>query len=351
MGNSDDRRLRGLASLAHAVGRPATVQRLLETAADEVVRALSADSVSISRLEPGTWTLRTLVNAGVLGPNEERTPDAELYQLEDYRHFEPVFRHRRIWLASVTDPQADPADVSLLHELDKGSSLTAPLVVDGALWGELYAAWVDPAASSRTVSVAHVEAVTAILGGAISRALHTESLEHLAFSDPLTGLANRRALDIAADKAFADVPQAGGRRVSVVAADINDLKRVNDSVGHDHGDVVIKSVAAHLIRHFSGLYGSLVARVGGDEFTVLVPGHPVAAVTDVASELCAETRSLSGGIACGVASTVIRDRTRSPRPLFRAADRAMYRAKRERRYEPVVVSVTKGEPALSSTAK
>ncbi|MGI8615135.1 MAG: diguanylate cyclase domain-containing protein [Nocardioidaceae bacterium] len=55
------------------------------------------------------------------------------------------------------------------------------------------------------------------------------------------------------------------RLVSIVAFDVNGLKRVNDTVGHAEGDRLLTSVAALLIDHFSSLHGSLVARVGGDE--------------------------------------------------------------------------------------
>ena len=64
----------------------------------------------------------------------------------------------------------------------------------------------------------------------LSRRLREESLELLAYRDPLTGLLNRRALDEQAAQAF-DVPTGTSRSVTVVAVDINRLKHVNDTLG------------------------------------------------------------------------------------------------------------------------
>lgn len=338
MSQTQDARWQGLAALARVLGRAAHVDETLSVAADGLLAALDADSVSISRLEPGTWTLRTLINAGSLGPNEERLPTAEVYRLEDFAHFNHVFRDQRVWLSSLEDPDGDAADLSLLRELGKGSSLTAPLVVDGVLWGELYASWFAPIGAISAMHDGFLDALTAVLGGAISRALQTETLEGFAFRDALTGLANRRALDMAAEQMFA-VPRSGSqRRVSVVAADVNGLKTLNDSAGHHHGDMLIRGIAEQILRQFKPLYGSLAARVGGDEFTILVPGHPIDTVAEAAGKVCTEVQMLPGssGISCGVASGMLPAGGEPARVMFTAADKAMYEAKRAGAHAPVV---------------
>lgn len=330
MTQTDDQRWQGLASLARALGGSARVEGVLEIASEEILSALAADSVSISRLEPGTWTLRTLINAGSLGPLEQHKPSDEVYRLEEFAHFNHVFRDQRVWVASTSDPGADAADLSLLNSLGKGSSITAPVMVDGVLWGELYASWFSPMGAMAALHDGFLEALTAILGGAVSRALETETLEELAFLDPLTGLANRRSLDMAAEQAFRSVKSESHHRVSVVAADINGLKALNDAAGHQHGDALIRSVAALLVSHFKPLYGSLAARVGGDEFAVLIPGHPLVDITAATRDVCRKARALPGssGVSCGVASVIVDGSGSGPAELFSAADTAMYRAKR-----------------------
>jgi diguanylate cyclase (GGDEF)-like protein len=148
----------------------------------------------------------------------------------------------------------------------------------------------------------------------------------------MTGLANRRALDDAAAQVLGHLAEGTGRQVSVVAIDVNGLKAVNDTLGHDAGDQLLIAVAGLLTRHFSSMVGSLVARLGGDEFIVLVPSHAVQAVLAVANAFCAAAADLAvgAGVSCGVASATSDDRAVTASELFRAADQAQYEAKRRR---------------------
>jgi diguanylate cyclase (GGDEF)-like protein len=337
----DDARIRSLATVARALGRSAQLNAMVEIAAEEARLALEAASVSISRLEPGSGAVRTLINVGLLGPEEQRWPYDELYHLDDFRQLQGVVGELSIWTMSVDDPGADPGEVKLMRSLGKASSMGAPLVVDGTLWGELYATREVGDRAFDGGDTAYAETLSAILAGAISRALHVETLEQMAFRDPLTGTANRRALDDAAQRAFDSMAMRAGRRVIIVAVDVNRLKDVNDELGHAEGDRLLTSVASLLQQKFSGLHGSLVARVGGDEFIVLIPGHDLDQAMAAARELCfAATRlPLGFGVSCGVAVTKDDVRLTTAQALFQAADAALYLAKRESRTGPVLAEI------------
>jgi diguanylate cyclase (GGDEF)-like protein len=325
-------RIRSLAALARDTGRSGTLSEIIEVAAEGAREAIGAASVSVSRLESGTGVVRTLLNVGDLGPDEERWPADEAYPIDEFACLGLLTQGTVSWSTSLDDPDGDPREIELLRELGKGSSMGAPLVVDGVLWGELYATRRVSEPAFGEDDIAYLEALTAILAGGISRALREQSLEAMAYHDPLTGLANRRALDERADWAF-DHADGAARPVTVVVADINGLKRVNDTHGHLVGDQLIKSVGGAMLRHFSRLPGALVARVGGDEFTVLVVGHDPADVVTVADELCGLTWNLGtpATLSCGAASVLVGDgETLNPRELFAAGDRAQYVAKRGR---------------------
>jgi diguanylate cyclase (GGDEF)-like protein len=325
-----DARIRSLAAVARALGLSVQLNAMIEIAGEEALKALPAASLSISRLEQGTGAIRTLINVGRLGPDERRWPDNEVYRLEDFFFLQGVVGELRIWTMSLDDDEPEPGEAALLRSLGKGSSMGGPLIVDGKLWGELYATREVGEPRFNDGDLAYVEALAAILGGGISRALHVDTLEQMAFHDPLTGLANRRALDRAAAVAFDAVAEQAARTVSVVAVDINLLKEVNDQFGHAEGDRLLTSVAQILQRHFTPLHGSLVARVGGDEFTVLVPGHQIDRVRAAAAAVCDDTAAMpiGTGISCGMATTTIGIDDVGAEEMFRRADQAQYRAKR-----------------------
>ncbi len=318
--------------MARALALSVRLDQMLELAAEEAVKALNASSVSISCLKPGTGALHTMINVGELSPTEVRLPTDEIYQFADYPQAQALVSELRIWITQVDDPAGDPGEVALLRTLGKSSSMAAPLVVDGQLWGELYATRNEWLTGFSELDVAYAEALAAILSGALSRAIHFEALEHLAFRDSMTGLANRRALDEAATQALGRLTEAPGRRVTAVAVDVNGLKAVNDTAGHAAGDQLLTAIAGLLVRHFSPLGGSLVARVGGDEFTVLVPSHSVTAVLAAADSFCDAAAGLSAGagVSCGVATTTSEEPWATAARLFRAADEAQYEGKRRR---------------------
>ena len=158
-----------------------------------------------------------------------------------------------------------------------------------------------------------------------------ERLEQQALHDPLTGLSNRRLF---ADR-LAHALESTRRRdwgVAILFMDLNDFKVVNDSLGHETGDLLLTVVAERLGRCIR--LGDTLARFGGDEFVVLVdavedPGEAVEVARRVTDELrrpfALEGRELyvsaSVGISFGTA------RTKTPEDLLREADTAMYRAK------------------------
>lgn len=156
-------------------------------------------------------------------------------------------------------------------------------------------------------------------------------------TDPLTGLPNRRALDVRLREAFA-AARSSGRKLSLAICDIDQFKAVNDLHGHHIGDEVIKFIAGALSR--GDVDRLFVARYGGEEFVMLFEGmdpptaaaeidrirHEIAAhafkVTATGRELGRLT--FSAGIA-GLAGR------RGPAAILKNADAALYRAKQEGR--------------------
>ncbi|AWB90821.1 GGDEF domain-containing protein [Aeromicrobium chenweiae] len=322
--------LQSLAEMAHLLMRPYGLEELLEVAAEHAREALGAATVSISRLDLPAQQIHTILNVGDLGPGEERWPAAETYSIASDKRLSSAILDKLSSEDAIDDPASDEIERRMLERLHKGSSLTTSIVVDGSPWGEFYATRHVGDARFDAESIAYAEVLGAILAAAISRSLREKALEELAFHDPLTGLFNRRGLDAEAAEVF-DVPVGVTREVAIVVVDINGLKLINDSEGHARGDDRIRLVASSLSEAFSPLGAAVVARVGGDEFTVMVAGRDVQEVVDTANALLVRLGgpgsevSVSAGVAAAqiAAGTDLR-----PTDLFAAADRAQYVAKR-----------------------
>jgi diguanylate cyclase (GGDEF)-like protein len=140
-----------------------------------------------------------------------------------------------------------------------------------------------------------------------------------ALTCPLTGLPNRRALEMALEREAARV-ERGEKPFAFVLLDLDDFKRVNDEKGHQEGDRLLQRVAQYLKTHVR--QGDLVGRWGGEEFAILLP-----ATDPLGAERLAE-RLREGLAALGVSASfgVVLYRG-DLQELFLRADRALYRAK------------------------
>jgi diguanylate cyclase (GGDEF)-like protein len=181
------------------------------------------------------------------------------------------------------------------------------------------------------------------LAVALSARERDDSLRQLATFDGLTGLHNRHGLH----EALADL-LARGRRPAVLFIDLDQFKQVNDTLGHDAGDDLLRQVATRLQREAPG--DALLARPGGDEFVVVLPERGLAAVAEciaLAERLCAAMalpfalrgQTLAVGASIGIALAALHGRSRED--LLRQADIAMYQAKRNGRgrhalFEPLM---------------
>jgi diguanylate cyclase (GGDEF)-like protein len=164
--------------------------------------------------------------------------------------------------------------------------------------------------------------------GAIESARRLESLEHLAAHDPLTGLRNRRGFELAIERHFADAGPGGD--LSLLVIDLDHFKRVNDSLGHDAGDDVLRRFAT-VLRAAAG-EADVPTRLGGEEFALVLPGAPDARALALAEQIRVLVQREFDGFACPVSVSIgVAGRgpeARDAAELRRAANRALYAAKR-----------------------
>ncbi|OXM53525.1 GGDEF domain-containing protein [Amycolatopsis alba] len=147
-----------------------------------------------------------------------------------------------------------------------------------------------------------------------------------ALQDPLTGLPNRRALD---EKLRSLASSADAQPLAVALVDLDGFKDVNDKQSHAEGDNVLRVIASTLRDALRG--DDVVARYGGDEFIVLLPGAPASAAKQAlgrsVNAVASLPHHLSHGVTLSVGLVSLRPQERAEQVLARA-DAAMYQAKR-----------------------
>jgi len=160
------------------------------------------------------------------------------------------------------------------------------------------------------------------------------TIERLSLIDQLTNIPNRRSFD---DRLNMEWKQAIREQtpISILMIDVDNFKDVNDTHGHQKGDIVLKSIAEVFPQSFRRP-GDFAARWGGEEFVVLLPNTPIEGTMDVAEKIridiqntsvaCAEGLTLSVTVSIGV-NSLIPGQNSSIDAFISNADRALYAAK------------------------
>ena len=166
-----------------------------------------------------------------------------------------------------------------------------------------------------------------------------KELENLSYTDPLTGIANRRMFDRILDVEWSRA-RACGEPLSMIALDIDFFKQYNDSYGHPQGDLCLKQVAG-LLDDAAARTRDLCARLGGEEFVLLLPGTNEEAAQAIALRFArmlaraaiphrnsrvSDVLTVSIGLA-----TIVPGAHDTPGALIDLADTRLYRAKTEGR--------------------
>jgi diguanylate cyclase (GGDEF)-like protein len=156
--------------------------------------------------------------------------------------------------------------------------------------------------------------------------------------DPLTNAHNRRYFEESLAREF-DTASKHAWPLSVVFVDLDKFKQVNDGFGHQAGDAILQTVAELLRETLRD--SDIVARYGGDEFVLLLPGVDTDQANRVGKRICeaarsrtaqtADGRSVGITLSLGIVTCDSQNKFESPKKLLAAADEALYHSKREGR--------------------
>lgn len=192
--------------------------------------------------------------------------------------------------------------------------------------------------------------VLGILAGTLKRMVHERRLSEQVETDDLTGAGNRRRASRKLASALSRAERTGGT-VAVLALDLDHFKRCNDSLGHPVGDAVLRHFVALLFNEVRAY--DTVARMGGEEFTILCPGLDALEARALAERIIAGTPAVCEEaighryrqtVSIGIA--VYPEHAEFGESLMRKADAALYQAKNGGRNRAVVAAW--GESVVAS---
>lgn len=251
----------------------------------------------------------------------------QIIGMGNYAYSIPFYGEPRPALVDLVFSQ--DREIELLYEKieRKGNTLFTEVFTPALFEGRGAHIWVEssPLFDSNGNVVGAIESIRDIT----DRKQAEEQLKYLSLHDPLTGLYNRAYFE----EEMRRLESGRYNPVSIIVCDVDGLKLVNDTLGHQCGDDLLVAAADAIRESFRG--GDMIARIGGDEFAILLPNSD----RNVVESACARIRaavekysaanpdlplSMSIGSATGAAASV------SPGDLFKEADNNMYREKLHR---------------------
>lgn len=243
---------------------------------------------------------------------------------------------RRGRLHAVLDTASGPV-CGHVHEPYPAAYFCAPLVAQGAAAGALHIRQSSKQAAECPFSLEQQQLVARIaeyIALALANLNLRDTLRSQAIRDPLTGLFNRRYMEETLDRELRRANRQGVP-VGVIMFDIDRLKPINDTYGHDAGDLLLRSLGELLQRSFRG--EDVACRYGGDEFTVVLPEATLADAWRRADQLREAVKKLDlrydgrpiGPVTLSIGVAAYPDHGRTAENLLLAADTAAYDSKSE----------------------
>ena len=259
--NADD--LRSIVAMSNDLARTMDPQLVGDRIARHICQAVGASDCALSYWDQPADRVVTL---GYFPPERRKALEPS-YALSDYPATRTVLERSRPAIIDTSDPTADAHEVSYLASIQQESMLIIPLVAAGKTIGTLeLTSDRHGAFGPRDVEMAEMLAGEAAM--ALENARLYDAIRHQALHDGLTGLANRALFRDRVGRALDRSRGRDGRPFAILFIDLDDFKRLNDTLGHARGDDVLVAAARRVEESLRPT--DMAARLGGDEFAVLL---------------------------------------------------------------------------------
>jgi diguanylate cyclase (GGDEF)-like protein/PAS domain S-box-containing protein len=225
--------------------------------------------------------------------------------------------------------------------------LCLPMMVEGGALGLLHVVSTDASPDSRDDDALFAQRMSEQLGLALANFRLRETLRLEAMQDPLTGLYNRRFLEVSLKREFARAARENNS-VAVMMLDVDHFKRFNDTHGHDAGDVVLRQLGRVVTENCRA--ADLACRFGGEEFTMVLPGATRESTTHGAERLLKAVRGMKviadgrvlPKLTVSIGIALFPEHGDEATSILHAADQALYAAKEAGRDRYVFSTVKPG---------
>lgn len=308
---------RELISITESILTTLDGRAVLEGITDRLGGLIACDNIAIEVVDPGSGLLTPLTARGIhaedyLEPWEPGETGIATWVVE---HNEPVY---------VEDERHDER-VNHFRNADDGamdgSLIVVPLRGRSGAIGVLTIERLGVGNTFAPEEFDLVKLFAAQVSIALQNAEMFRAVEIRAQSDDLTGLLNHGTFQDYLDRLVHD-----GAPFGLIMLDLDDFRDINNSMGHQAGDELLRSIGAALVR--AGRESDLVFRYGGDEFAFLLPHTDPAGTAGVAERARAAVHSLGGRVTASVGVSSYPDDGATPEDVLLAADRACFVAKR-----------------------
>ena len=249
-------------------------------------------------------------------------------------------------LAERQDVIAHDGDDEVESQTQQLPFAVVPLVFHERLMGALQVTAADPARVWHENEILLLRTVANQVAVAVNHAALFAQIQQQALTDALTGCYNRRSFEMQLDK---DIQMAKrlNQPLSLIMLDLDRFKHLNDTAGHDAGDEALRLLANCFRQELRGVDSA--ARFGGDEFALILPQAYADGAIIVAERLRERIEKINipgfGNITTSIGIATFPFHANSRTELFRAADDALYAAKRAGRNRVVLSQNTTDTPA------